>query len=243
MYREDPDLEFLKDCSNEDLDVLIKYLTKDKDGSSRITEELTSSDKYKLYKPNHKRYWDLIAAELQCFGADTFATLFRGGKGVLYREVLTDVCDKIKANYNKNSSIETIESNLIMKIFSEAVGNMSQEEINDIIKDLNLENMYSCSKEEFITNSINNQKIKDKIVVVVAKSIFIQFFKEEVMFSSDDVFTSTISILAKHINLELTDLWNIIDILGPAYRITIPSVIQVAYMRVIELMKLNNKIE
>lgn len=46
-------------------------------------------------------------------GANTFATMFRGGKGVPYKEVLEDVYDKMKVNFNKDSSVETIE-----KIFS-----------------------------------------------------------------------------------------------------------------------------
>ncbi len=45
---------FLKYCSNEDLDLLVTYLIKDKDGNPRLTEELTYTDEYKLYSPNHK---------------------------------------------------------------------------------------------------------------------------------------------------------------------------------------------
>ena len=102
-YRYDPDLEFLAECSDTDLEDLVYCLTHDKDGTVRLTEELTMSDKYKRYSPKHSMYWEEIAAEIQCFGANTFATIFRGGKGVLYKEVLTDVCDKMKVNYNSSS--------------------------------------------------------------------------------------------------------------------------------------------
>ena len=46
-YRDDPDLEFLKDVSNGDIDTLVNYLIKDEDGNTRLTEELTQSDVYK----------------------------------------------------------------------------------------------------------------------------------------------------------------------------------------------------
>ena len=110
-YRHDPDLEFLRHCHRDDLDLLVSVLICDpKDGLARITETLTYDPQYKKHKPNHPRYWDAIAAEVQTFGANSFATLLRWGKGVLYREILTDACDKMKVNYNNKSSVETIES-------------------------------------------------------------------------------------------------------------------------------------
>lgn len=105
-YRHDPDLEFLANCSPDELDQLVYLLTHDKDGNSRLTEELTSSDDYKRYYPEHLKYWQNIATEIQLFGGNTLVNLFRGGRGVPYKEVLCDVCDKMKVNYNKYSSVQ-----------------------------------------------------------------------------------------------------------------------------------------
>ena len=106
-YREDLDLNFLKNCENDDLDILVKYLISDKDGNKRLTEELTTHERFKKDNPNHKVYWDLIAAEVQCYGANTFATILRGGQGVLYKEILIEVCEKMKVNTSlaKSASI------------------------------------------------------------------------------------------------------------------------------------------
>jgi len=93
-YREDPDLEFLRYCDNDDLDVLHKYLTQDEDGYERLTEWLTYNERYKKYYPDHQKYWDLIAEELQLYGGNTVMNLARG-KGIPYREILMDVCDKM----------------------------------------------------------------------------------------------------------------------------------------------------
>src|SRR6266480_2780872 len=96
-YRKDSDLEFFKDCSASDLDPLVLILTRDKEGMPRWTEQLTSHPRFQQCTPNHKKYWELIAAELQCFGANTVVThVLRGGQGVLYREILMDVCNKLK---------------------------------------------------------------------------------------------------------------------------------------------------
>lgn len=234
MYRYDEDLEFLKNCSNEDLDVLVTYLTKDSDGNARLTEELTYTDKYKRYSPNHKMYWELIGAELQCFGGNTFATLFRGGKGVLYKEVLTDVCDKMKVNYNKNSSTETIEMNLLMKILTDSIENMSQAEMKDIILNLNLKtNDYS--KEAVLAALQVAIKMGGfqsyQIAVIIANAIAKQLLGRGLTFAGNAALTRAISIFAGPIGWIITGLWTLVDIGGPAYRITIPSVIHIAYMR------------
>ena len=71
-YRHDPDLEFLRHCHRDDLDLLVSVLICDpKDGLARITETLTYDPQYKKHKPNHPRYWDAIAAEVQTFGANS----------------------------------------------------------------------------------------------------------------------------------------------------------------------------
>ena len=43
--------------------------------------------------------------------------------------------------------------------------------------------------------------------------------------------TKWLSVLAGPIGWAVTALWTVIDIAGPAYRVTIPAVIQIAYMR------------
>lgn len=54
-------------------------------------------------------YWDEIAEELQLFGGNTFMNLIKGNKVVLYREILCDVCVRLKVNYNKKSDFALIE--------------------------------------------------------------------------------------------------------------------------------------
>lgn len=60
-YRYDNDLEFLKSLSSTELNDLVYILTHDKDGEKRLTENLTFSDKYKRFYPDHTQYWDEIA--------------------------------------------------------------------------------------------------------------------------------------------------------------------------------------
>lgn len=57
-------------------------------------------ERFKQHNPDHRVYWDTIAAEIHYrYGANTFATILRGGEGVLYKEVLINACNKV--NFNK----------------------------------------------------------------------------------------------------------------------------------------------
>ena len=128
-YRKDVDLEFFSKISSSDLEPLVQLLTHDpKDGSVRLTEELTYNEMYKRFAPDHSKYWDLVAGELQCFGGNTLATIFRGGKGVLYKEILIDVCKNQKVNFNKKSGIREIENQFLGKILEKSWDKMSERE-------------------------------------------------------------------------------------------------------------------
>ncbi|MCT7550928.1 DUF3944 domain-containing protein [Aliarcobacter butzleri] len=105
-YIEDKDLNFLKNVKSTDLDNLVKILTNTK------TEELTKRDTYKEFYPKHNCYWEEIASELQYFGGNSIANVFRQ-KGVLYAEILRDVCKELGIKFNTYLSTEEIEEILL----------------------------------------------------------------------------------------------------------------------------------
>ena len=134
-FLKDKDLEFLEECSNEDLKVLADLLVYDKDNNPRYSETLSRTRLYKESYPNQlQKAWAEIAHEFQLYGGDSFANFFRG-YGVPYREILMDVCDKKKVNYNKNSSTERIEMYLIQKLMDDVLEEMDDEQLQELVKD------------------------------------------------------------------------------------------------------------
>jgi uncharacterized protein YaaW (UPF0174 family) len=234
-YRNDADLEFLKKISSKDLDDLVYCLTHDKDGGPRLTEELTMSDVYKKHNPEHEKYWELIAAEIQCFGANTLVTLFRGGKGVLYKEVLMDVCDKMNVNYNKESTAEKIENNLLMKILTDALEKMSPKELKDLAEAVGIENIGVLNAETFVgifQAIFRSGGFKSyQLTLIVVNSILKALIGRGLSFAGNAALTRTMAILTGPIGWVITGVWTAIDIASPAYRVTIPAVIQVAALR------------
>ncbi len=144
----DKDLEFLEECSNEDLKVLADLLVYDKDNNPRYSETLSRTRLYKESYPSQlQKAWTEIAHEFQLYGGDSFANFF-GDMGVPYHiEILMDVCDKKKVNYNKkNSSTERIEMYLIQKLMDDVLEEMDDEQLQELVKDLQLMPIHIKSK-------------------------------------------------------------------------------------------------
>ena len=126
-YRNDPGLYFLKNLNEEHMKTLVELL----DG--RWTEEITATEEYKNWKSSWKAWkdsspdlWKVVAAEIQYFGGNTLANIFRGS-GVLYEEILRDVCDSMKVDYDKSSTIERNEEQLLCKVFTDTVEKIQKD--------------------------------------------------------------------------------------------------------------------
>ena len=71
---------------------------------------------------------------------------------MLYREILTDACDKMKVNYNNKSSVETIEMNLLMKIPEKSLEKMTPDQLKTVAEEL--QTGYSNPTPELLTMAI-----------------------------------------------------------------------------------------
>ncbi|EPC9282845.1 YaaW family protein, partial [Citrobacter freundii] len=161
--------------------------------------------------------------------------MFRGGKGVLYKEVLCDVCDKIKVNYNKNAKTEVIENNLLMKIMTDALESMSLEQIRELGSELGIKNTSGLTPQTltagfqaiFKAGGFKSYQLTAIIVNLVMKAIF----GRGLSFVATGSLMRTMSVLTGPVGWAITGLWTAVDLGSTAYRVTIPAVIQVAYLR------------
>lgn len=237
-YRYDEDLEFLRSMQSTDLDTLVEILI-GKEGSGNFTEELTMNPLYKKFYPDHIKYIEEIMGEIQCFGGNTFATMLRGGKGVLYKEILCDVCDKMKVNYNKNSSVERIEGELFAKILEKAIEQMDSKELEQIVKEINkgtnISSALGFGKQAALVAMQSAIKAGGfysyQLALIVANAVAKQVIGRGLTFAANAGLTRAMSVFAGPIGWVITGLWTGVDLAGPAYRITIPAVIEVAYLR------------
>lgn len=240
-YRYDPDLEFLSKINSKDLNELVHCLTHDKDGSSRFTETLTLTNGYKRYYPDHHQYWQDIAEEVQKFGGNTFVNLFRGNKGVLYKEVLCDVCDKMKVNYNKASSTKQIEQNLLMKILQSSLEKMSPKEIEELAKELGVEDLTHLTPQVMTSVFLAIFKAGGfksyQLTLIIVNAVMKAVMGRGLSIIGNSTLARILGILTGPIGWTITGVWTLIDVAGAAYRVTIPAVIQIAYLRALNEMQ------
>ena len=233
-YRKDEDLEFLQHCSDKDLSPLVEILTKRSDGDEGLTEELTMHERYKEHEPSHQKYWDLIAAEIQCFGANTFATIGRGGKGVRYREILIDVCKRLKVKCDFDYSVYEIERALIVQFMEDAIERMTPEELADAIRELELETP-DLSKQAAIAAiqaaARSGGFFTYRLSLIVANAVAKKVLGHGLTLAANVGLVRGVSVLTGPIGFMLTTVWSLVEIAGPAFRKTRPAVIFVAMLR------------
>ena len=126
----DKDLRFLNECTNEELDVLVKIIL------DRFSETLSVDEKYKKYAPNHKMYVDVIYKELIAFGTrgGELVNIILGDKP--YREIVYDVCKKMEVSVDLGASIERMEQALMEMMLKKAWDSYSEEEREEFLKEM-----------------------------------------------------------------------------------------------------------
>jgi uncharacterized protein YaaW (UPF0174 family) len=233
-YKHDTNLDFLKTCSSADLDVLVQVLIKEVGGVFRMSENLTKSELYRKHAPNHSVYWEQIACEIQCFGANTFGTLWRGGHGVEYKEILIDVCRIMKVNFDPHSSVELIELNMLMKIMIDSMEKKTAEQLKELVAELKLDTT-AFTKQAVIAaiqaGVRSSGLLAYRIAYIVANQGTRPFAALGLSLSASAEIQRTFSISAGPIGWIITALWNACAIARPAFRVTIPCVIQIAFLR------------
>ncbi|ENF7814455.1 DUF3944 domain-containing protein [Enterobacter soli] len=234
VYRNDPDLNLLGQCSNEELQLLVSILITDpRDGDTRWTESLTSTPEYRLLAPEHRRYWQLIAAEFQRYGANTLVSLIRLGQGVTYREILEDVCDKLNVNYNLKSTTETIELCLLMKVLEKSLDQMTPEELATFSHNMQLDLTNPTPQLILmaVQAAIRSSSLAALELATVLSASVITSLGGIATWGTVVVASRALSVIAGPVAIALSSAWMISDIAGPAYRVTIPACIIVAWLR------------
>lgn len=238
-YKKDNYLEFLQDQDNTNLDVLVKLLIFDKDGKKRYTEELSGSEKYVKHEPDHKKYWEHIAAEYQKYAGNSLFNLFRS-HGVPYEEVLKDICKKMKIKFLKDTKVTDIEQMLLLKIIEDTFEQMSNKEREEFLRDLNIDTTDFTKQAAMAAMQVAIHRsgfIAYKFAVIIANIIAKQLIGHGLQLAVNTGIVRAIGVFAGPVGWAITSVWTAANLSGPAYRVTIPATIYIAALRQAELNK------
>ena len=235
--RTDFDLQFLQYCDNEDLVSLCNILMFDNNGKLRLSESLSNNDNWLAcfpYKMN--AMWKDLAFELQSYGGNTLLNVFRNGQGPSYESIVYDVCKRLKVKgISKYDTAEEMEQKLLVSVSTKAIGELSEEQARSIMEECGVKG-YDYSRAGLVAAIIALQVINRRVFLVVVNSVMRMLGQmllgRGIMMAGIGGLSRGIGAMCGPIGWIILGGWTMWDMMGPAYRVTVPAVIQIAYMRV-----------
>lgn len=234
-FRDDVDLTpLLAQASFEDLSILAAYITDS--GNSRISLDsdtfnalcaATSRGKFE------ESDWLLIAHEIQLFGGNTILNLVRG-QGVSYRVVLEDVASRLKVTYSIEDPVGIIENNILLVLAARAWEKMTDKEKKEMLEAAGLDmslGVGPAALTAVIAAIKTTGFVAYKFATVLANTIAKQLLGKGLSFATTGSLMKGMSYLAGPLGWAITLMWSAYDLGSPGYRVTVPCVIQLAYMR------------
>lgn len=226
----------LQQVSNEDLDPLVEYILKAR------TESLSKMEDFKCWHPDHQRYAGAILDELRLFGGNSFANLFRK-TGPSYTEVVRDVASKMKVKNTGGMEIVELEEALVQSILRQALEKSEGEdrrELEEILREAGLDSskitalLSGSSLSGLVLPAVARVILYRTSLVIaemVAKQVLGHGLRNAVIAGGGFVGGRALAALAGPVGWVIGGVWTAVDLAGPAYRVTIPCVLQIAMLR------------
>jgi uncharacterized protein YaaW (UPF0174 family) len=232
-YRPDPDLDFLRACKSEDLNMLVYVLTTNKDGQQRSIVQLPNHPLYKQHAPNHASYWEAIAGEIQRYGSNPLAALARAGRGKHYIKILENVCNRFSINYIPDAAVEVIEKELCMALFSRSLPHIPTKDFPILCQALQIKP--KALSPEAISQTLNeamrlDDHLESHMIMIVAHAAAIHASSIGYTSLAQPRYHPVLEIFEKPIATEL-DTISPLSFTGAAHWIIVPTIIQLAYVR------------
>lgn len=231
----DPDLKVLAEADPEDLGIIVDHITDKGEGrlalSSDVCKLLVAAKSSNEYGPV---VLGAMGRELQAFAGNSVANLVRGG-GVPWKEAVCDVADHVGASYHKDQPVAEIEMAIIAKIAAKTVESMTPEERHRFVDEFPEVQVQSAG---VVTSAalLAAAKLSGgfgglKIAAIVANALAKAMLGRGLSLAATAGLVRTIGVLAGPVGWAITGVWTAFDLASPAYRVMLPCVVQVAYMR------------
>jgi small GTP-binding protein len=212
------------DISKEDVVPLVKYLDM-KEGDLNFSS-------------NHSRATsEKIAKHFRQMGSNDFSTLFRGGEGVSYSEIVVDVGEKLGAKkVSEKNTVEENEKEILNKLFSDTLEKMSVKEKSELFRSMGIKerDLPVASSAAAVATFLLKQYggfATYRISLIVANMVSRALLGSGLSFATNAALTRAIGTMLGPIGWIASGVWLAIDIAGPAYRKTVPAVIHIAMLR------------
>ncbi|MCY1930003.1 hypothetical protein [Klebsiella pneumoniae] len=212
-------VQLLLNADKGDIDLLIDYVT----NTGKFGFSMSDSVKAVLQDAKRQDIPDeetlrLLVRELQHFGGNTFVNLFRRN-GVSYSEIVDDVASHLKMKVPAAASVEEKEALIIDCVFTSSWKKMSDDEHSQILRGMGISASVSLDipvwqKAALVANGLAQTTAGKVLPLIAGLGI-----------------GRVLGVLTGPVGLAITGLYTAYDISNPAFRVTLPCVVQIAWIR------------
>ncbi|MDM3445663.1 hypothetical protein [Citrobacter sp. Cb009] len=212
-------IQLLLNADKGDIDLLIDYVT----NTGKFGFSMSDSVKAVLQDAKRQDIPDeetlrLLVRELQHFGGNTFVNLFRRN-GVSYSEIVDDVASHLKMKVQAAASVEEKEALIIDCVFTSSWKKMSDDERRQILRGMGISASVSLDipvwqKAALVANGLAQTTAGKVLPLIAGLGI-----------------GRVLGVLTGPVGLAITGLYTAYDISNPAFRVTLPCVVQIAWIR------------
>lgn len=236
-----------------DLDILVDYITDSGKGRISLSNDVCA----RLVKCKERGEYSefdrgLIYQEICAFGGNTLTNAYRDarnsivvgtlldkvlpdvGANVAYDEVVKDVASHLKVAFDKKDDLLVVEDGILRKILRDSFEKMSADERAAVLKELNVSDLSMlkpAASAALIAAGRMGGFATYKVSLIVANAVSKALLGRGLPFAVNATVARTIGALLGPIGWVVTGAWTLADMASPAYRVTVPCVIQIAYMR------------
>lgn len=223
----------LEQSSPEDLAPLVDYLTDS--GKGRIA--LSKASCAKLVESRDSGDYPMatltiLAEELCKFGGNSIGNLFRRGEGVAYREVVQDVLEHLKGKAEQSESAESMEVKILQRIATAAWDRMDAQQRAEFQSSVGVVGVTGPAALAAIIAAVNLGGFATyQVSLQLASQMSRMLLGKGLTFAANATLARTLSVVAGPIGWVVTGLWTAYDLASPAYRVTVPCVVHIAFLR------------
>lgn len=220
-------------AEESDLAVVADFITDNNKG--RVSLDAVIRGQIDTFKRNGtlKKNSDLLIKEIQEFGGNSIINFFRGN-GVPYREILDDVASHMKLAVDDADGVEQVETKILLAVAMKSMEKMSPDEQQSFISNISGGKVtgfgpgaIAALQAAVLAGGFGTYML----ATTVANAVAWQLIGRGLAFGATRGLMQGIAVFAGPIGWAITAIWAAFDLASPAYRVTVPCVIQTAYMR------------
>lgn len=182
---------------------------------------------------------DRLWERLSYLGSNDIAFLLRGFEGVAYNEIVRDVCTKQKVpDVRTGTDVSDVAANeeaLMRRMFADIWDRMSTEERRLLLESMNLDESSVRLGGAAVVGSIFAGSMGGfgtyQLAVIVANFVARALLGRGLTFAANAAVSRTVSGLLGPVGWIAGGAWLLYDLASPAFRKTVPTVIQIAALR------------